>query len=116
MRFRGLCIPTGIVGLPLHSRCETVILTTGRESKRRDQDIARPAHLLERQQFITEDIVAGRELLVNASTKQLAQDRHVQMPVDASPSAAFKAVQAQFLFGRNPRRAQKLSKLQGRQC
>lgn len=98
MRFCGLCIAASIVALSLHFCCKIVILTTWQESQRCDQGIACPTHLLESQQFAAEDVVAGRDLLENSNSKQLAQDRHVHMPGDAAPPAAFKVMQAQLFF------------------
>lgn len=99
MGFGCLGVAASVVGLPINLLLVTLGAATRRKADGRHEDIGRSPDLFQRQQLTAENIFARRQLLANSRAKQLAQDRDVQMPMDAAPTATLEVIQTEFLFG-----------------
>lgn len=94
----GLGVAASVVGLPVGFVLIQLLAAAGRQADRCDEDVGRATDLFRRQQLAAEDVVGGRELLANAGTEQLAQNCHIQMAMNAAPTAAFEMIQTQFFL------------------
>ena len=70
----------------------------GRPVDRGEEHVGCPADLLHRQQLAAGHLVGGRQLLTNPRAEQSAENRDVQMPMDAPPAAALEVVPAELFL------------------
>ncbi len=98
MRLRCLRFAASIVGLAGGLRLIKFVAAATRKTDRCHKHVGRSTHLFHRQQLAAENVVGGRELLTNAGTEQLAQNGHIKVSMDASPTAAFEVIQTKLFF------------------
>lgn len=94
----GLGIAASVVVLALGFFSVELFASAWRKVDRLHDHVGGASDLLRRQQFATDNIFTRRKLLTNSGTEQLAQNRHEQMPMDATPAAALEMVQTEFFF------------------
>jgi hypothetical protein len=94
----GGCVAALVVALIRQFGFVALVSVLGRQVNRGKEYVGRPADLLHRQQFAAGHHAGGRELLANSGAEESAENRRIQVAVNASPAAALEVVPAKFLL------------------
>lgn len=69
-----------------------------RQVDRFEEHVGRTANLLQRQEFAAENELRRRQLLPDSCAEQSAENRHVQMTMDAPPTPTLEVIPAEFFL------------------